>query len=434
MKKIESLTSQQWAEIDKLKKQWLDNASRQPLRSDVELAVEKLYKLKDFSNPKIIYVDSPLAAVLLNNLIKENSLGDSLWISLDASLRDSMWDSTGASLSVSLGASLDASLRDSMWDSTGASLSASLGASLDASLWISLRDSLWTSLRDSLWASMRDSMGGSLWASLGGSLWDSLGDSLGDSLRDSLGASLRASLWDSLGASLRDSLGASLRASLMASPRDSPRDSLSFYWQQSHCAFIEGGAIAGVEYNKNKFADYQLICKNLSFVLPYKDLCIVAAPPIYCEWGDNGEIGSTTRAAVEYADGFKIWAIDGYRVPERVVLDPLSQTIQEINEDGNEEIKRIRIERYGWDKYLTASNATVLDFWTSPNGYLESLMQCDDYVILCTYDPSTGRPYSLEVAQSCTTCEQAQNYLLAPEIALSGLGIEVKSTYPTVRT
>ena len=169
-------------------------------------------------------------------------------------------------------------------------------------------------------------------------------------------------------------------------------------------------------------------------MLPYKEICIVAAPPIYCEWSDNGEINSVDRAAVEYADGFKIYAIEGYRVPEQVVLNPSSQTIEEINNEDNEEIKRIRIERYSWDKYLTESNASVVDFWTSPNGYLESLMKCGDYKILCTYDPSTGRPYSLEVNEDCNTCEDAQEYLLAPEIALAGLGIKLKSIYPTVRT
>ena len=168
--------------------------------------------------------------------------------------------------------------------------------------------------------------------------------------------------------------------------------------------------------------------------MPFQNICIVAAPPIFCGWSDNGEIHAEDRAAVEYADGFKIWAIEGYLVPESLVMRPELQTIDEINNEENEEIKRIRINRYGWDRYLTKSNAEVLDFWTSPNGYLESLMKCGDYKILCTYDPSTGRPYSLEVDPSIDTCERAQNYLLAPDLALAGLGIECVSTYPSTRT
>ena len=380
MQKIESMSPQQWAEVERLKRDWLDNASRQPLKSDVELAIEKLYALKDLPNPFIVHTDSPLTAILFTQLVKDRG--------------DSLRDSLRVSLSDSLGVSLRGSLRDSLSDSLSDSLGVSLCDSLDDSLWDSLRDSLRVSLSDSLGVSLR------------GSLRDSLSDSLSDSLDDSL--------WDSLS--------------------DSLDDSLWFYWQQSYCAFIEGGKIAGVKYDESKLSDYQLICKNLSFMLPYKEICIVAAPPIYCEWSDNGEINSVDRAAVEYADGFKIYAIEGYRVPEQVVLNPSSQTIEEINNEDNEEIKRIRIERYSWDKYLTESNASVVDFWTSPNGYLESLMKCGDYKILCTYDPSTGRPYSLEVNEDCNTCEDAQEYLLAPEIALAGLGIKLKSIYPTVRT
>jgi hypothetical protein len=209
---------------------------------------------------------------------------------------------------------------------------------------------------------------------------------------------------------------------------------LKFYFWQSWAAFYEGGSIAGVEYDLQKYNDFQFICKNLSFILPFENTCFVAAPPIYVGWSSDGEIHSEDRAAVEYADGFKIWAIEGYIVPESLVMNPQLQTIDEINNEQNEEIKRIRISRYGWDKYLTESNAKVLDFWKSPNGHLESLMQCGDYTILCTYDPSTGRPYSLEVSPDCKNCLDAQRYLLAPIESLAGLGIECKSVYPTVRT
>ncbi|MGL5719847.1 MAG: hypothetical protein ACRCYP_03520 [Alphaproteobacteria bacterium] len=54
---------------------------------------------------------------------------------------------------------------------------------------------------------------------------------------------------------------------------------------------------------------------------------------------------------------------------------------------------------------------------------MESLLFCNSrtegelfhsFTILCTYDPSTARPYALEVDDNCRTCEQAQRYLLAP--------------------
>jgi len=79
-----------------------------------------------------------------------------------ASVRDSVWDSVGASVSDSVWASV----RDSVWDSVGASVSDSVGASVRASV----RDSVWASVRDSVW----DSVGDSVWASVSDSVWDSV--------------------------------------------------------------------------------------------------------------------------------------------------------------------------------------------------------------------------------------------------------------------
>jgi hypothetical protein len=116
-------------------------------------------------------------------------------------------------------------------------------------------------------------------------------------------------------------------------------------------------------------------------------------------------------------------------------MEPEKQTIEKITNEQNEEIKRIKINRYGWAKYLSEANAEILDVAIPNDGaWMESLMRCDGFTVLCTFDPSTGRPYSLEVDPEITTCEQAQKYLLAPDIALNGLGIDCVQNYPLVRT
>jgi hypothetical protein len=138
---------------------------------------------------------------------------------------------------------------------------------------------------------------------------------------------------------------------------------------------------------------------------------------------------------VEFADGFKVWAIEGIVVDEQVVLSPESQSIAQIEEEKNEEVKRIRLNRYGWHRYLEATEAIVLDI--SAHQWMESLMRTKDgLVVLCTYDPSTGRPYALEVDPSCQTCAEAQKYLLSPEESMYRLGLDVSriKTYPLVRS
>ena len=65
---------------------------------------------------------------------------------------------------------------------------------------------------------------------------------------------------------------------------------------------------------------------------------------------------------------------------------------------------------------------------------MESLMVCDGMTILNTYDPSTGRPYSLEVESGTKTCEEAQKYLAAASVALEGVPLKSNGCYPITRT
>jgi hypothetical protein len=197
-------------------------------------------------------------------------------------------------------------------------------------------------------------------------------------------------------------------------------------------AFFDMGDRIGVEFDRQKYELYKSYCEHVGWIFPYENICIVCDRPTV-KWRD-GVIHSDDSPAVEFKDGFKIWAIGGVTVDEQIVMSPATQTIEQINNEENQEIKRIRIERYGWRKYLEDVNAKVLD--VSVNSFsMESLMDAGDMIILCTYDPSTGRIYALEVDPDCQTCDQAQRYLLAPDIAFSECSIDTNSikTYPKYR-
>jgi hypothetical protein len=198
---------------------------------------------------------------------------------------------------------------------------------------------------------------------------------------------------------------------------------------------LRGGEIAGLTYDQKSWAKYKLIVQNLDIILPFKEICIVCERPTKIGWHDAGGIHCEDGPAVEYADGYCLWALEGYRVPEKVVMVPETQTLEEIHNEENEEIRRIRINRFGWSRYISESHGEVLDVAMPRYGGMESLIKTSMGNVLCTYDPSTGRPYSLEVPANLRTCEQAQRYLLAPEVAFGRHGIDPEKieTYPLIR-
>ena len=242
---------------------------------------------------------------------------------------------------------------------------------------------------------MPDSLWDSLLTSLGNSLWDSLGDSLWDSLWDSLGASL----WDSLRASLGNSLGNSLCP-----------------WWQHRAGWLEGGRVLGVKYDEAKYQLFRRSARLLRFCVPREGACIVSRNPTDCHWQD-GELHSDTGMALCYADGWGLWMVSGVRVDEQIVMRPGTQTLDQITGEENEEVKRIRIERFGWERYLQESNAEVIEVAQNEiEQTTESLMQVrqegdDPMRVLVCACPSTARVYAMEVPPEVGTCRDAQNWL-----------------------
>ena len=126
----------------------------------------------------------------------------------------------------------------------------------------------------------------------------------------------------------------------------------------------------------------------------------------------DGQLHNDLGPSVHYRDGLSVWSIRGVRVDEQIVMKPETQTIKQINGESNAEIKRIRIERYGWENYLRKTDARVLEERQNDiEATVESLMQAGDMRVLVGACPSTGRVYAMEVDPSCDNCDAAKNYL-----------------------
>ena len=268
---------------------------------------------------------------------------------------------------------------------------------------------------------------------LGEKLRIQLRDQVGVQLWDQLMGQIGAKLWGQLMGQLRDRIMGQLKDELMGQRGAQLLDQLNTQWLSSYLGWFRGGKVAGVKFTQEEWELYCGYLENVSSILAYEKVVFASRRPVEIHWQD-GVLHNESGPAVLYADGWSLYSIEGVQVDQQIVERPKTQELSQINQEENEEKKRIRISRYGWHRYLESMNATVVDVATGQ--WMESLMQCGNMKILCTYDPSTGRPYALEVDPSCETCQQAQRYLLAPELALQGLGIDSSKveTYPILRT
>ena len=105
----------------------------------------------------------------------------------------------------------------------------------------------------------------------------------------------------------------------------------------------------------------------------------------------------------------------GVTVPERIAFEPETLTAAEITSESNAELRRVMIERMGYDRFAAEAGASVLDEDTDPGGMRQllrvELADDEPLVGLRCSCPSTGNEYLLRVPPSTTSCHQAAAWL-----------------------
>jgi hypothetical protein len=101
----------------------------------------------------------------------------------------------------------------------------------------------------------------------------------------------------------------------------------------------------------------------------------------------------------------------GVPIAARIAFDPGSITIAEILTESNSELRRVLLERFGLERFMTEASPEVLDQDRDKGGERKLLrvpMEGDeDLVCILVLCPSTGRRYILRVPPTMKTCRQA---------------------------
>ena len=113
---------------------------------------------------------------------------------------------------------------------------------------------------------------------------------------------------------------------------------------------------------------------------------------------------------IEYADGVKIYVIEGHVLNEQIVMAPETLTLEQIDKEENAETKRIMINRYGVSKYMLETEAKQIDVdqLNLEGSSMRTLME-DKHGNrwLIGTDGSTGRVYHMSVPNNVSTCREA---------------------------
>lgn len=101
----------------------------------------------------------------------------------------------------------------------------------------------------------------------------------------------------------------------------------------------------------------------------------------------------------------------GVVIDERIAFRPEEISAEEVLGEQNAELRRVKLERMGFERFLSESEPELLDSDSDPGGerklYRVQLEDDEPLVCVSVYCPSTGRHYLLRVPPITTTCLQA---------------------------
>ena len=160
--------------------------------------------------------------------------------------------------------------------------------------------------------------------------------------QEKIGASVWASVWDSVGASVWDSGYGQHDA-----------DFIGFYdYLRTECNLAE---------QTEKLQGLTQLTSSAGWYLPHEKICWISERHCVVHQDENRRIHCEDGPAIAYPDGWAIHAIHGVRVPEYVVERPEEITTEKIDAEKNSEVRRVMLDRFGWDRYLESGGAVMLD-------------------------------------------------------------------------
>ncbi|HEY9758460.1 MAG TPA: hypothetical protein V6C97_25060 [Oculatellaceae cyanobacterium] len=139
---------------------------------------------------------------------------------------------------------------------------------------------------------------------------------------------------------------------------------------------------------------------------------VVCDSPMEAHLDNNDMLHNENGPALKFRDGSEVFAIHGAVLPNNVIRDTATITVEQIDKEPNAEVRRILIQRYGEIRYLQDSGATEIDSDDYGTLYKKPLLGDEPMVIVkvknSTPEPDgTFKHYYLRVPPYVTTARAA---------------------------
>jgi hypothetical protein len=133
------------------------------------------------------------------------------------------------------------------------------------------------------------------------------------------------------------------------------------------------------------------IVQSAGWWIPYAEACIICDRMGEIHMDEENQLHNEDGAALKYRDGFSLYMVHGIRIPDYVIERPNEITAQKINDEESVEVRRVMLDKFGWDRYLLESNASVIDKSEWGVLYHQPIQEDEDCVMVRLLNASAGR-------------------------------------------
>ncbi|MFE7323388.1 DUF6745 domain-containing protein [Streptomyces sp. NPDC057565] len=179
---------------------------------------------------------------------------------------------------------------------------------------------------------------------------------------DELGPAGWSSLWSATGAQLWETTAAlaeRIRTGVVAALAGSPEDESDVRLVLLDAVLGQHDAawLAAFDGRGDRLDGLAEVARHAGWWWPYERTVVISERPETLHRDEAGRLDRGDGPALSYRDGFALYAWRGMPVPAEFLAELTTLTPQRIREEENAELRRVMLEFYGYDRYLTESGA-----------------------------------------------------------------------------
>ncbi|MFF2721243.1 DUF6745 domain-containing protein [Streptomyces sp. NPDC058011] len=179
-------------------------------------------------------------------------------------------------------------------------------------------------------------------------------DELGPAGWSALWSATGAQLWETT-AALAERIRSGVVADLAARPQD--EGAVRLVLLDAVLGQHDAAWLAAFDGRGDRLTGLAEVARNAGWWWPYERAVVISERPEVLHRDEAGRLDHGEGPALAYRDGFALHAWRGMPVPAAFLAELASLSPQRIREEENAELRRVMLEYYGYDRYLTESGA-----------------------------------------------------------------------------